>query len=150
MDGIQTMKPLWMIMALNMLLQLVVRAENPLSLFLSPNPTSSLSPSPLSYHPLYVDSKIPPKTPKIPKIHLPVKLFLFQFCVHECHRTVRGARPNRIYLLLMAICVATKCRPSHLDVVSPCALGCMAITTNSRYGIKFLTSLTLIIHVNYH
>ena len=54
MDGIHRMKPLWMIiMALNMLVQLVVQADNPLALFLSPNSTSSPSPSPLFYHPLY-------------------------------------------------------------------------------------------------
>jgi hypothetical protein len=171
MDGIHRMKPLWMIiMASNMLVQLVVQADNPLALFLSPNSTSSPSPSPLSYHPLYVDGKIPRKTPKIPKIHLPAaKLFLFQLCVHECHTTVRLARPNRLYWVLMAICVTFRrcvslCSwlivwplPPTLDMVSSLSLSRIppspTLVWTCQKKKKKKVSLSLcnsIIHVNYH
>ncbi|XP_062161703.1 uncharacterized protein LOC133868733 [Alnus glutinosa] len=130
MDGIGRMKFVWMMMMMGILSIVVQAGQNPPAV----SPTSSLPFSPLpDDHPQQADFKLP-KFPKIPHIPLPPKLLIVGMCIAECQKICQAGRPAFTYRVCMVTYLPIKCRPSRLDVVYDCALGCMAAATTTASG----------------
>lgn len=137
MDGIGKMKLGWMMMALNISMQVVVLANNTFVPALPPPPDPSIHPSPLSHCYPNVDIK----KPKLSQILWHPNVLYLQFIIIDCNMKCGAAKPGILYRICMTMCFMKNYRPHRPDAVYDFTLGCTSITCMFLYGINFLTSL---------